>query len=149
MSGILLACIASTGAAGGGGGGGAGIVNLSTTEVIGIEVSPGTASAEYQLNVDGTAYGIVSLGGTYAIEAWCNPAIYYANYEVLATLLSGTLDSGTTGSWQALTASRSWANSTTAAAVNTSLSLAIRAVSNPGVVLASANVNLSSEIVTA
>ena len=50
-------------------------------------------------------------GDTPSADAWLvdNPdATEAANWSVRATLNSGTLDSGTTGSWLALTSARSW-----------------------------------------
>ena len=68
---------------------------------------PSAAStAGYRLNSSGIAESLSNL--TYAtLETWLLSGVA-SDYEVRATLSSGTLSSGTTGTWQNLGTSRSW-----------------------------------------
>lgn len=76
----------------------------------------GAGLAGYRLNADGFAYERLSAGGGYTnlLEAWIVPQTGMSGYESRATLNSGALSTGTTGSWQSLSLSQSWASTTTA-----------------------------------
>lgn len=76
--------------------------------------NPSSASATFQLNSSGAAQAVMA-GNS------CNPVAGTTNYtgewllwgssssfECRATLVSGTLSSGTTGTWLALSTTRSW-----------------------------------------
>lgn len=68
-----------------------------------------STDAQYVLQSDGTVHGITSGGGDITLEDWVTPAdVAPSSYECRATLNSGTLDAGTTGSWLALTTNRGW-----------------------------------------
>lgn len=66
-----------------------------------------TATALYGLDATGTAYKGVN-GNTTFFSNWISPTSVASNYEVYATLSSGSLSTGTTGSWLALSSSRTW-----------------------------------------
>lgn len=67
-----------------------------------------TATAGYRINPS-TGYADKNINGTYSqIEQWSFPISEAINYEVKATVLAGTVDSGTTGSFLTTTASREW-----------------------------------------
>ena len=67
-----------------------------------------TAVAGYRINPS-TGYADQNLNGSYSqIEQWSFPVGDAIYYEVKATVLSGSVSSGTTGSWLATTASREW-----------------------------------------
>ena len=68
------------------------------------------ASAVYQLNSNGYVYtGNYTTTQTFVQqEQWCTPASAASGYEVFATLNTGTLSSGTTGSWVPLSGTQSW-----------------------------------------
>lgn len=71
----------------------------------------GTITATYRLDADGNQYANSSSGtdATASVGYWVSPNGSAANYECSATLTSGSVTTGdTTGSWLALTASRSW-----------------------------------------
>lgn len=70
-------------------------------------VASGTAVSTYTLSSTGDINQTVNTNTT-DIGDWITPKSAAANYECFATLSSGTLSSGTTGSWLALTSSRSW-----------------------------------------
>lgn len=63
------------------------------------------AEAVFTLSPDGTATGI--FGGSYPTYTYRDGDIA-ANYEVKATLTSGTFTSGTAGSWLNLGSEREW-----------------------------------------
>ncbi len=71
--------------------------------------SPGTASGFYRLTSGGKEEGGNS-GGTDSSTDWVVPNGSAGNYEVRATVDSGSLDgsSSATGSWLALTSTRTW-----------------------------------------
>lgn len=65
------------------------------------------ATMRYALWANGYAYGIYTFS-TPLLEQWVTPTTAASDYEVLATITSGTLSSGTTGVWLALTSDRTW-----------------------------------------
>lgn len=66
----------------------------------------GTFSASIQLTSAGVVNGITTVDGTYVLGSWTSsdPTLL----EVYATVTSGSLTSGTAGSWIAMTASQTW-----------------------------------------
>ena len=69
--------------------------------------SPGSSSQAYRLNSNGKAYSF-NTAGTAFIEDWVTPNGAAANYECYVTVTSGTLTTGTTGSWLALSSTNEW-----------------------------------------
>jgi hypothetical protein len=69
--------------------------------------SAGTATATYRLGSDGKVYEVVN-GTPTELEQWCTPTSSAGNYEARVTVTVGSLSSGTTGSWLALTSTRDW-----------------------------------------
>ena len=109
----------------------------------------GASSAEFTLAADGKVYS--SLNGDPDVDggAWVAPpvAAFSALYECRATLVSGSLSSGTTGAWLALTADKSWSVSASGGGPNlvfATFTLEIRLAST-GVVMATATVELDAE----
>lgn len=72
------------------------IANLTVTDEA---TAPASANALYTLNTNGNKTG----GGT-----WITPIGFSSLYECMATVTSGSLTSGTAGSWLGLESSRSW-----------------------------------------
>lgn len=73
------------------------------------EDTPGAAAlAQYSVNASGAVQETTIGGGTATLESWITPALGMSNYEVRATLNSGTLDSGTTATWLNCGTTRSW-----------------------------------------
>jgi hypothetical protein len=64
-------------------------------------------SAGYRINTNGFVYQVVN-GVDTSLGQWVTPSSAGGNYEVFATLVSGTLSSGTTGSWVATSGSPLW-----------------------------------------
>lgn len=95
----------------------------------------------YELLASGVAQRVSGTLGTLTYAGEWRVRGVSADYEVRATLNSGSLDAGSsaTGTWLALTSSRSWFRDTDG---NASLTIEIRDASSLAV-LASANVTLS------
>jgi hypothetical protein len=136
MSGIQMALLGS---------GGPPIVNFANQTVIAVN-SGAPAAAAYRVDNDGSDYKIVNFGTAVALSNWVIPASAGGDYEVFATLTSGSLSSGTTGSWLATSGDPAWR--TTASVAGTTafagLSLQVRAVGT-GTVLDTWTVNLDAE----
>ena len=64
-------------------------------------------SAGYRINTNGFVYQVVN-GTDTSLGQWVTPSSAGGNYEVFATLVSGTLSSGTTGSWVATSGTPLW-----------------------------------------
>lgn len=78
-------------------------INLADEGVVDEQAYPDAATAFYELQSDGDT--LTSLG---AGSDWLVGSTTGSNYECRATLVSGTLTSGTTGSWLALSSDRRW-----------------------------------------
>jgi hypothetical protein len=92
-----------TGSGGGGGGGGSGTVSISDTGASQTVSSPASATAYYELQNDGDVMTSSGAGSD-----WLIGSVTGSDYECRATIVSGTLSTGTTGSWLALSSHRSW-----------------------------------------
>jgi hypothetical protein len=87
-------------------------------------------SAGYRIDTNGFDYQVVNAVDT-LLSGWVSPSAAGGNYEVYATVTSGSVSSGTTGSWVATSGSPLW---TRVAAISPSintvvLSMQVRAVS--------------------
>lgn len=103
-----------------------------------------TATASFALNNNGTRSQTVNTTTT-TIGDWVTPTNQAANYEVFATLSSGALTSGTTGSWLALTSTRSWTVSRSPAGISEAVVvLQVRKIGTT-TVLASGTITLTAE----
>lgn len=113
------------------------------------------ASARFELNTDGKAYAVMTgnlSSPTEGTTAYANewfPGGLAASYDCFATLNSGTLSGGTTGSWLNLGTTRSWTCSATKGTTGTStqsanLTVQIRDATSL-TVLASATISLYAE----
>lgn len=113
-------------------------ITLSNTGVADGGVGGG---AGYELQNDGDIIESTSSGGSIDVGEWIVPkaAAGIGIFSVRATLNSGSLDSGTTGSWLALSTPRTWTVGAGGAA-NLTLDLSADGGST---VLASATVTLT------
>ncbi len=105
----------------------------------------GTSTAGYRLNTSGIAEKLENLSYT-TLETWLVLGAA-ASYEARATLNSGTLTSGTTGSWLALSSSREWTvddSVSDASPVEATITVEIRNAATL-VVVDSAVIDLSAE----
>lgn len=78
-------------------------------------VAPYNAGISLVLNSDGTVDYLRNIqADSFEAQDWISPASEAPGpYSVRATVLSGSLSSGTTGSWLALTSNRSWSRTRT------------------------------------
>jgi hypothetical protein len=85
-------------------------------------------------------------GGSVDQGDWISPkASAPSDYEVQATLNAGTLTSGTTGSWLALSSNRSWTLGRVTVGVADQVDLTIEIRKGSGATLATATVTLDAE----
>jgi hypothetical protein len=84
--------------------------SIDTVKISGVTVADqnNPASAGYQLASTGIVNSLTNVGGTVALGNWVVPNSSASKYQSFATLNSGTLASGTTGVWEALSSSRTW-----------------------------------------
>lgn len=117
-------------------------VQLSNQSVS--DVGAGSRGASYSLQSDGDVEGVAGVS-TVVFPPWVVPKnLAGGNYECRATLNSGSLGSGTTGSWLALSSTRTWAVATSSPGTQSAnLTIEIRLAST-GVVLTSATITLNS-----
>jgi hypothetical protein len=102
-------------------------------------------SAGYQINTNGFDYERIN-GVDTVLSQWVTPSSAGGNYEVYASLVSGTLSSGTTGSWVATSGTPLWTRvAVISGTINTvELGMDIRATGT-GTVLDSWSVTLEAE----
>lgn len=87
---------------------GGAVVNFVDQSVYSGTSSPATAG--YRVNSDGFDYENVQ--NVYSVlSQWVTPTSAGGNYEVFATITSGSLTTGTTGSWIATSTNPTWTRS--------------------------------------
>ena len=134
---ILLAAFAALG--------GEPLISLSNRTVF----SSGAASqtATYTLESDGDIVATTTPVGAVDVGDWIDPkAAAPGTYEVLATIVSGSLSSGTTGSWLALTSNRSW-SVTRGSLGDATCIITVEIRKGGGATLASATIELTAEVI--
>jgi hypothetical protein len=130
----------SGGGGGGGGGGGAGLVALESDTYGYSTISPTTATA----SVSAKSTGLLESSSGYEYDWLLSGAA--ADYEIRATIVSGSVTSGTTGAWLALSSTRTWTRTRTTLGTSTvTMTLEIRRVSD-GLVLDTATVALEATV---
>jgi len=140
MSGAVLSLL---GTAGGGGS----AVTITVSPQFIDAYNAGSASAAYQLNLNGKANQSINGGAYTLLENWCVPASEAGNYECYATLVSGVPDGGSaaTGAWLALTSTRFWSvTRSTTGSSEVILDIGIRRVGDP-TIIASGDITLYAE----
>jgi hypothetical protein len=107
-------------------------VSITNQSIFFNTVSPLDAYARYQLDSDGKVYKFTGKAAgtpTTYIEDWVDPNSEASNYECFATVSGDALQTGTTGSWLALTSDRMWGIAETGAGTKfTTLTVTIREV---------------------
>jgi hypothetical protein len=125
------------------------VVSITNQTIVFGQISPNDAYARYQLDSDGKVYeytGTTAGTPTTFIENWVDPTSEASNYECFATLNSGSLQTGTTGSWLALTSDRMWGVAVTGIGTQTAnLTIDIREVGT-ATNLASATISLEASV---
>lgn len=125
------------------------VVTLAGGSYTDTELDPGTAICGIRLAADGTATNVRNAQGNQAISGeWARPidAGNGALYEARVTVTSGTLTTGTTGTWLALSSQRDWdVQRSTVGSKACTFTLEIRRVSD-SVVVASASYTITATI---
>jgi hypothetical protein len=83
------------------------VISISNESIFALSFAPDDATAAYRLNSNGQVESLVN-GSPTTLEQWCTPTSAAGNYEARVTVTSGALSSGTTGTWLALSTSRTW-----------------------------------------
>jgi len=139
MSGAVLSLLGTSGDA-------ASSVTITVNPASIFGFNPGsTADAQYQLSSGGVANEIVNSGLATRLYDWCVPASQASNYEVYATIVSGSLSGGSaaTDTWLALTSTRTWLVST-GGVLYTELNVGIRRIGTT-TILGSADITLYAD----
>lgn len=106
----------------------------------------GEQEARYTLESDGDIISFRTSVGAVDIGDWISPKeAAPGTYEVRATVVSGSLSSGTTGSWIALTSNRTWVVSGSIGGGESSCVLTVEIRKGAGSTLASATVTLQAQ----
>lgn len=137
---LLAAYIATLGGPGGGSGGG---VALPSAAVI--DTNGGSASSSYRVASTGQVFGITSAFGVNSLGNWISPTSSAPGlYEIKAEVLLGSVTGSATGSWLAMTSTRTWTIALTGPGYgDAQLEISIRLGAGP--VLTTASVNLLVE----
>lgn len=128
------------GGGGGGDGGDGGAVSIDSRTVLKAGNGSATVSATYSLDSDGNAYDHSGA----LLELWLDSGAA-GDFDVRATLQSGTLTSGTTGSWLSLALSRTWGASASPGQSRSATVLIEIRDANSLTVIDSATITISAE----
>jgi hypothetical protein len=107
-----------------------------------------SSGAWYYLTSGGVVQGSIIFGGTsqFFIENWVTPTSAASDYEAFVTVTSGSLTGGTTGSWVALSSTRSWYIQSVVTGLTTCVfTVQIRRVGT-GTVLDTATITLTADV---
>lgn len=120
-------------------------VSITNQNLINVTFSPTNSTQTYRLNSNGKVYDVKN-GTASLIEDWVTPNSAASNYECFVTVTSGTLSSGTSGSWLSLGTTRDWSVTQTAIGVKTCVfTVDIRKISTT-TVLDSATITIEAEV---
>jgi len=122
------------------------VISISNQTISGSGTS--SAGAWYYLTSGGVVQGSTAFNGInpYFIENWVTPTSAAADYEAFITVTSGSLTGGTTGSWVALSSTRSWYIQSTSTGTTTCVfTVQIRRVGTV-TVLDTATITLNAEV---
>lgn len=84
------------------------VISITNQTVSDVTGGARDALVGYRLTSTGLAQTQSGTGSFGTVETWCTPTGEAVNYEALVTVTSGTLTSGTSGSWIALSTTRTW-----------------------------------------
>ncbi len=123
-----------------------GIVSLDGASAYDLVFDPTNAEARYRLNSSGIEQSYISDDLFYTnIGTWLVSGTN-SQFEVRATETSGTVSTGTVGSWLVLSTSREWTVArTTIGTKSVTLTIEIRKAST-GVIVATATAQLDAEV---
>lgn len=135
MSGILAVLLGNSPGA---------LITISNQNITDATGGARNATAGYRLTSGGQAQSQINATFT-TLEQWCTPTIEASNYEVLVTVTSGSLSTGTAGSWLALSSNQTWTRTAVIGTSNTCVFTAeIRRVGT-ATVLDSATITLEAD----
>ena len=83
------------------------VISISNQNIGDFTGGARSATAGYRLTSGGQAQSLVNVTFT-NLEQWCTPTSEAGNYEAFVTVTSGSLSSGTAGSWVALSTTQTW-----------------------------------------
>ena len=127
-------------ATGGSGGGGGSPVFLQDDTAQDTQTSPTPATATWSMNSGGTVSGTAI--GSYT---WLNTGAA-GDYELRATVTSGSLSTGASGIWQSLSSTRTWTRKRSGVGNSVcTVKIEVRAVAT-GLIVATATINLDAEV---
>jgi len=121
------------------------VISITDQNLINVTFSPTNSTQSYRLDANGKVYDVKN-GSASFIEDWVTPTGAASSYEAFVTVTSGTLSSGTSGSWVALSSTRDWSVTRTSVGVNAcTFTVDIRKVGT-STVLDSATIDLTAEV---
>lgn len=94
-------------------GSGGDLVKIFNAAISSSSTSPTNASAAYRISSTGSIDSVRSPEGTTSLGSWVVPTTSASKYEAMATVTSGTLTTGTTGSFISCAASPTWTRAAT------------------------------------
>lgn len=125
-------------------------ISIADRTASSLTTSPTTATATYRLETDGDIGASAGNNTVVDVGDWVSPKGGASDaYEARATIVSGSLTSGTTGTWQGLGTQRTWTLNQPSAGTGPAtcvFTLEIRRASD-SVVLDTATITLSAETV--
>lgn len=87
----------------------AAVVNFTNSNISDLSViAPAEAGANYTIKSNGTVQGSTTTSGIVENYQWITPTTNSTSYQIYATLSSGSLTSGTVGSWVNTNVDNTW-----------------------------------------
>ena len=117
--------------------------SLPTTATATATNAGATAIASVELTNLAVFQRILTPGGTFSFGNWVGNTAWVGLYECRWTTTSGSLTSGTTGTWQSLSTTRTWTKSSTGVDATVIGTLEIRPV-NATYVMSTCTVTLNA-----
>lgn len=125
-------------------GSGGDLVKISNAAISSVN-SGGNASAAYRISNTGSIDSVRSPEGTTSLGSWVVPTTSASKYEAMATVTSGSLSLGTTGSFINCAASPMWTRNATVVGTFTAvITVDIRLIGTT-TVLTTASITLTAE----
>jgi hypothetical protein len=124
------------------------VISIDNRNVVDAVIDPTDAQAGYQLSSAGDVEELTGLGPTVTdVGDWISPKLGMGNYEVRATLNSGTSPTGSAlNTWLVLSTSRFWQIQRTTIGTNLSQLLIEIRLASSGVVMDSATIDLEATV---
>lgn len=120
-------------------------VQLTGQTVSAGATSPSTATASYSVANTGLVRGQVNADPATTIETWLLSGAS-SSYDVRATIISGSVSTGTIGAWENLATTRTWTRARTLTGFSSvSLSIELRPAGG-GTTLATATINIDATV---